>query len=85
MPAVGELGNSERNGFTGPSQWNFNMSLQKGTQAHASRVQLEVRLEAFNVFNHRNYGNPGLRVDAGRRHVRGESGLGHAERDRRPD
>ena len=57
VPAVGELGNSQRNGFTGPSQWNFNMSLQKGTRI-GQRVQMEVRLEAFNVFNHRNYGNP---------------------------
>lgn len=57
VPAVGELGNSRRNGFVGPSQWNFNMSLQKSTRISAS-AQLELRLEAFNVFNHRNYNNP---------------------------
>ena len=57
VPAVGELGNSRRNGFVGPSQWNFNMSLQKSTKISAS-AQLELRLEAFNLFNHRNYGNP---------------------------
>ena len=59
VPAVGELGNSKRNGFIGPSQWNFNMNLQKSTRIDQS-VQLQLRLEAFNVFNHRNYGNPGF-------------------------
>jgi carboxypeptidase family protein len=57
VPAVGELGNSRRNSLTGPSQWNVNMSLQKSTRI-ADSVQLELRLEAFNVFNHRNYSNP---------------------------
>jgi hypothetical protein len=59
VPAVGELGNSQRNGYVGPGQWNFNMSLQKSTRITGS-VQLELRLEAFNVFNHRNYGIPAL-------------------------
>jgi len=59
VPAIGELGNSKRNQFIGPSQWNFNMNLQKNTQITNS-VQLQLRLEAFNVFNHRNYGNPGF-------------------------
>jgi hypothetical protein len=57
VPAIGELGNSERNQFYGPRQWNFNMNLQKNTQITDS-VQLQLRLEAFNVFNHKNYGNP---------------------------
>ena len=59
VPAVGELGNSQRNQFYGPHQWNFNMNLQKNTQITNS-VQLQLRLEAFNVFNHKNYGNPGF-------------------------
>jgi hypothetical protein len=33
------------------------MNLQKNTQITDS-VQLQLRLEAFNVFNHKNYGNP---------------------------
>jgi hypothetical protein len=56
VPSVGELGSSKRNQLVGPSQWNFNMSLQKSTNLTDS-VQLQLRLEAFNVFNHRNYGN----------------------------
>lgn len=64
VPAVGELGNSRRNQFVGPSQWNFNMSLQKSTSITES-VQLQLRLEAFNVFNHKNYGNPGFGFSQG--------------------
>jgi hypothetical protein len=59
VPATGELGSSKRNQFVGPNQWNFNMSLQKNARITDS-VQLQLRLEAFNVFNHRNYGNPGF-------------------------
>jgi hypothetical protein len=57
VPAVGELGNSQRNQFYGPRQWNVNMNLQKNTQITSS-VQLQLRLEAFNVLNHKNYGTP---------------------------
>jgi hypothetical protein len=57
VPAIGELGSSKRNQFVGPSQWNFNMSVQKNARITDS-VQLQLRLEAFNVFNHRNYANP---------------------------
>ena len=64
VPAVGELGNSKRNQFNGPGQWNFNMNLQKNTQI-TDRVQLQLRLEAFNVFNHKNYGNPGFGFSQG--------------------
>jgi hypothetical protein len=64
VPAIGELGNTKRNQFVGPSQWNFNMNLQKNTQITDS-VQLQLRLEAFNVFNHRNYSNPGFGFSQG--------------------
>jgi hypothetical protein len=59
IPAIGELGNSKRNQFVGPSQWNFNMSLQKSTRMTES-VQLQLKFDVFNVFNHLNYGNPGF-------------------------
>ncbi len=64
VPAIGELGNTKRNQFAGPSQWNFNMNLQKNTQITDS-VQLQLRVEAFNVFNHKNYGNPGFGFSQG--------------------
>ena len=84
VPAVGELGNSQRNGFTGPSQWNFNMSLQKGTRSR-QRVQMEVTAGSVQRLQPPELRQPRLRVDAGRRHLGGEPGLGHAERDGRPD
>ena len=64
VPAIGELGNTRRNEFFGPSQWNFNMSLQKSTKVSRS-MQLQLRFEAFNVFNHRNYSNPGFGFSQG--------------------
>lgn len=64
VPAIGELGNSKRNQFVGPGQWNFNMNLQKNTRISES-VQLQLRLEAFNVFNHKNYANPGFGFSQG--------------------
>lgn len=64
VPALGELGSSKRNQFVGPSQWNLNVSLQKSTNLTDS-VQLQLRLEAFNVFNHRNYGPPGSAGNVG--------------------
>jgi hypothetical protein len=64
VPAIGELGTTTRNQFYGPSQWNVNMNLQKNTQITDS-IQLQLRLEAFNVFNHKNYSNPGFGFSQG--------------------
>ena len=64
VPAVGELGSSKRNQFVGPNQWNLNVSLQKSTSLTDS-LQLQLRLEAFNVLNHRNYGSPGSAGNVG--------------------
>jgi hypothetical protein len=59
IPPIGELGNVKRNQFYGPNQWNVNMNLQKNTQI-TDAIQLQLRLEAFNVLNHKNYSNPGF-------------------------
>ena len=75
VPAVGELGNSQRNGFTGPSQWNFNMSLQKGTRITRARPARSAAGSVQRV-QPQELRQPRLRVDAGRRHVRGEVVLG---------
>ena len=40
------------------------MSLQKSTKVSQS-MQLQLRFEAFNVFNHRNYSNPGFGFSQG--------------------
>jgi hypothetical protein len=47
-----------RNFFHGPSFVNLDMSVAKRTKIWEN-VTLELRLEAYNVFNHPNFNNPG--------------------------
>jgi len=54
---LGELGNSRRRFFHGPGLNNFNMALLKSTKITESK-QLELRFEAFNLFNHAQFNNP---------------------------
>lgn len=49
-PADGQLGNVSRNSLRGPGVNNWDMSLFKNTQF--GRVRTQLRVEAFNVFNH---------------------------------
>ena len=58
QPAPGTLGDLPRNAVVGPDYWNVNLAVSRliavtGTQ------RLELRLEAFNLFNHFNWGDPG--------------------------
>jgi hypothetical protein len=50
------FGTSKRNQFRRPSVWNVDLSLFKSFQV--GRVRPEIRIEAANVFNHPNWGNP---------------------------
>ena len=64
QPAAGTLGDHQRNSIRGPGRWDVDMALSRlvgfgGTQT------LEFRVEAFNLFNHFNWGNPGLNLAAG--------------------
>jgi len=56
QPAAGAFGNVPRNAVVGPAFWQLDMAISRlvsfGTR-HA-----ELRLEAFNVFNHFNWGDP---------------------------
>jgi hypothetical protein len=54
MPHGGDLG---RNTFRGPSFVNWNLSLSKGIHL-SERVGLQLRADWFNLWNHRNFGNP---------------------------
>ena len=56
-PAANQFGNSPRNGFRGPSAWQFDLSLSKAIRL-AGRASLDLRLDAFNLFNVDQYGNP---------------------------
>jgi len=54
---LGQFGNSRRRFFHGPGLNNFNMALLKTTKITESK-QLELRFEAFNLFNHAQFTNP---------------------------
>jgi outer membrane receptor protein involved in Fe transport len=56
-PAASEFGNSPRNGFRGPSAWQLDLSLNKSLSL-SGRASLDLRLDAFNIFNVDQYGNP---------------------------
>jgi hypothetical protein len=54
---VNAFGNSDRNLLRAPSFWNVDLTVQKNIPFGNGR-QVELRVEAFNVFNHINDGNP---------------------------
>ena len=60
-PAVGTFGNLRRNALTGPGYWRADASLFKKVRL-AGRAALEIRLEAVNLFNHVNLGNPDAEI-----------------------
>ncbi|HEX4770919.1 MAG TPA: hypothetical protein VH351_08830, partial [Bryobacteraceae bacterium] len=54
---LGVLGNSRRRFFHGPGLNSWDMTLAKVTKITES-TNLELRFEAFNLFNHAQFGNP---------------------------
>ena len=54
---LGQFGNSRRRFFHGPGLNNFDMKLAKTTKITESK-ELELRFEAFNLFNHAQFLNP---------------------------
>jgi hypothetical protein len=60
---LGVFGNSRRRFFHGPGINNFNMALLKSTNITESKV-LELRFEAFNVFNHAQFMNPAGEINS---------------------
>ena len=57
MPLAGTFGNIGRGQFTGPALTDFDTSLFKKFSIDEKRT-LQFRTEAFNVFNHANFGSP---------------------------
>ena len=51
------FGNSARNGFYGPGYHDFDFSLSKETKI-TERVNVQLRADFFNLFNHPNFANP---------------------------
>jgi hypothetical protein len=61
LPAAGTLGNLGRNTFRGPGYFNTDLSLFKNVQVAwfgSRQATLQLRVEAFNVFNKVNLFNP---------------------------
>jgi hypothetical protein len=73
------FGNLPRNAVTGPGFYNTDLSLIKKTRVGPTTV--EFRVEAFNVFNHPNLGNPAL---AGRTATVGSTSFGIITNTRLP-
>ena len=55
---IGYYGSFRRNSFRGPGRVNLDFSLEKSTLI-SERVRLLFRAEAFNIFNHAQFVNPG--------------------------
>jgi hypothetical protein len=51
------FGNLRRNAFVGPGFHNFDFSIVKNTKL-GERVNMELRADFFNIFNHPNFSNP---------------------------
>jgi len=57
LPALGEIGTAPRLFFYGPGMANFDMALQKDVRLTESKT-VQLRMEAFNVFNHAQFFGP---------------------------
>jgi hypothetical protein len=57
LPLLGEMGNTRRRFFYGPGIDNYDMALLKAVPVSGSRY-IQLRLEAFNVFNHAQFFGP---------------------------
>jgi len=54
---LGQFGNVPPEFFSGPGTNNFDMALLKDTKIHDA-MNVEFRVEAFNIFNHAQFGGP---------------------------
>jgi outer membrane receptor protein involved in Fe transport len=78
-PAPYTFGNAGRNIVNGPGNNLFDMALDRRF-AIRERGALEFRAEAFNIFNHPNWGIPGPYVDFGAPFLGGILGVGDPRR-----
>jgi hypothetical protein len=60
--APGQRGNAANGSILGPGFWNADLALSRNIDVTGGR-HVELRLEAFNVFNHVNWANPNVTVD----------------------
>jgi len=57
QPAAGTLGDLPRNSLLGPNYWNIDLAVSKLFAVTGSQ-RVEFRIEAFNLLNHFNWGDP---------------------------
>jgi hypothetical protein len=60
-PGATEFGNAPRNAFRGPGLWQFDVALTKRTAVGDGR-SFDIRVEAFNLFNTDQYGQPARNI-----------------------
>ena len=58
---VNSFGTAKRNSLRAPSYWNVDLGLQRNIPFGGQTLQL--RIDAFNAFNHINWGNPAVALD----------------------
>lgn len=63
-PAAGTFGNEARNQYYGPGFADVDFSAFKNTRI-TERISTQFRVEIFNLFNRRNYPNPGTTLSSG--------------------
>ena len=63
-PALRTYGTVPRNFLRGPGRTNLDMSFAKAT-AITERLRLEIRADAFNLFNHAEFANPSTNIASG--------------------
>ena len=59
---VNSFGTYKRNSLRAPAYWNVDLGLQRNFLAGDRTLQ--IRVEAFNVFNHINWGNPAVNASS---------------------
>jgi hypothetical protein len=64
LPALGTFGTHVRNSVRGPGRWGVDLALSRLIRL-ADRHEVEVRLEAFNLLNTFNWGNPNTNFSSG--------------------
>ena len=57
LPALGTVGNARRRFFAGPGAFHTDLALTKSTHLHDTAA-IEIRAEAFNLFNHGQFFGP---------------------------
>lgn len=64
FPGAGEIGTSGRNSFRGPGYFDLDLALTKRFRLD-ERQSVVFRMEAYNLPNHTNFGNPNMSLSSG--------------------